>query len=209
VWGGRNLLAYVLQGFVYGFGAGAQPGPFQMYVISLTLRNGWRRALPAAFAPLVSDAPIVLSALFLLTRLPDRVEFFLSVAGGLFVLYLAWGAWKSCQSFDETAIGASDAAERGILKAALVNLLNPGPYLYWGLVSGPILVTGWREAHVRGIGFLCAFYGALVATTAVVIVVFGTVQRLGPKVARYLLGASAILLAGFGILQIWRGLSGL
>jgi threonine/homoserine/homoserine lactone efflux protein len=36
------MLLYLLQGITYGFAAAVQPGPLQTYLISQTLRNGWR-----------------------------------------------------------------------------------------------------------------------------------------------------------------------
>lgn len=50
---------YLAQGAVYSFAAAVQPGPFLTYLVSLALGNGWRRALPAVLAPLLSDGPII------------------------------------------------------------------------------------------------------------------------------------------------------
>ena len=68
-----TLLPFLLQGIGYGFSAAVQPGPFQTYLISQTLLNGWRRTLIAALAPLVSDGLIILTVLFVLTRVPSDV----------------------------------------------------------------------------------------------------------------------------------------
>ncbi|MCJ7738835.1 MAG: lysine transporter LysE, partial [Anaerolineae bacterium] len=84
--------------------------------------------------------------------------------------------------------------------------LSPGPYLYWGLVTGPVLVASWRGSPATGVAFLGGFYGGMMATLLALIVVFGAVKRLGPKVTRGLLGVSAIVLTGFGLYQLWRGL---
>ena len=59
------MFPFLLQGLTLGFAAGAQPGPFQTYLITQTLSQGWRRVWIAAFAPLVSDGPIVALALAL------------------------------------------------------------------------------------------------------------------------------------------------
>ena len=91
---------YILQGIGYGFAAAAQPGPFQTYLISQTLLNGWKRTLPAAFAPLLSDGPIIAFSLLLLSQVPPWFQRFLYIAGGVFVLYLAYGNYKSWKDFD-------------------------------------------------------------------------------------------------------------
>jgi threonine/homoserine/homoserine lactone efflux protein len=87
-----------------------------------------------------------------------------------------------------------------------MNALSPGPYLYWSLVTGPILLAGWRQAPINGVGFLISFYAAIVFTLIAIIVVFGTARRFGPRVNRVLLGVSAIALVGFGMYQLWLGL---
>jgi len=202
------MLGYVLQGLGYGFTAAVLPGPFQAYVLSQALNRGWRRALPMALAPLLSDAPIITLMLLVLSQVPDWMERFLYVASGLFILYLAWGAFKAWRTFDADATLEVSPPQQGLLKATLMNMLSPGPYLYWSLVTGPILLEGWREAPALGIGFLAGFYVAMIASLATLILLFGLACHLGPKVNRILLGLSAIALTGFGLYQLWRGISG-
>ncbi len=93
---------YIFQGIGYGFAAGVQPGPLQTYIISQTLTKGWRRVLPAAFAPLISDGPIITICLLVLSQVPLWLQRFLYIAGGLFVLYLAYGAYQTWKHFDPT-----------------------------------------------------------------------------------------------------------
>ena len=64
------MIAYLLLGATYAFAAAAQPGPFQTFLISRAVSQGWRRTLPAALAPLVSDGPIIVLALLVLTQVP-------------------------------------------------------------------------------------------------------------------------------------------
>jgi len=86
---------YIIQGIGYGFAAAAQPGPFQTYIISQSLAKGWRKTIVAALAPLVSDPPIVTLCLLMLSQVPTWFQRFLYIAGGLFILYLAYGAYKA------------------------------------------------------------------------------------------------------------------
>ena len=66
-----DMLGYLFLGMTYAFAAAVQPGPFQAYLISQTISNGWRSTLPAAFAPLLSDGPIILVVLLVLSRMPS------------------------------------------------------------------------------------------------------------------------------------------
>lgn len=199
---------YIIQGIGFGFAAAVQPGPFQTYIISQTLLRGWRRTLIAALAPLVSDGPIIALCLIVLSQVPRWFERFLYVAGGLFILYLAYGAYKSWKTFDEKIPEDDSTASQSIWKAALMNALSPGPYIFWTLVTGPILIRGWRESPTLGVGFMLGFYLTIIASLSAIIIVFGKAREIGPKVNRALLGVSAFALFFFGLYQLWLGITG-
>jgi len=198
---------YILQGIVYGFAAGIQPGPLQTYIASQTLTKGWRRALPAAFAPLISDGPIIATCLLVLSQVPLWLQRFLYIAGGLFVLYLAYGAFQTWKNFDPNLPSTKAGTQKNILKAALVNILNPSPYIFWTLVTGPILLAAWRKTPADGFGFMAGFYLTMILSLVTIILLFGTARQLGPKINRALLGISAIALFCFGLYQLWLGIS--
>ena len=199
---------YVLQGIGYGFAAAVQPGPFQTYLISQTLTKGWKRSLLIAFSPLISDGPIIALCLFVLNQVPLWFQRFLYIAGGLFVLYLAYGAYRSWKNFDANKLSAESDNEKSILKGALMIMISPGPYIYWSLVTGPILLRGWRESPLIGLGFLAGFYAVVILGLTAIILVFGKARELGPKVNRVLIGISAIALFCFGLYQLWLGIVG-
>jgi threonine/homoserine/homoserine lactone efflux protein len=198
---------YVIQGIGYGFAAAVQPGPFQAYIVAQTLNNGWRNTLLAAFAPLISDGPIIALVLLVLSQMPEWMQRFLYVASGLFVLYLAVNAFMGWRNFDTASVTAPPSRQQSLLRAAMMNMLNPGPYIYWSLVTGPVLLAGWREAPANGIGFLTGFYVAMIVSLAGIILLFGTARHLGPKVNRAMLGISVVALACFGLYQLWLGVS--
>jgi threonine/homoserine/homoserine lactone efflux protein len=203
------MLSYILQGLGYGFTAAVLPGPFQAYVLSQALSRGWKHTLPMALVPLLSDTPIIALVLLVLSQVPDWLQRFLYVASGLFILYLAWGAFRAWRTFDPAAALEAQPARQNLLKAALMNLLNPNPYLFWSLVTGPILLEGWRKNPANGVGLLLGFYVTMVVSLAALILLFGSAKQLGPRVNRILLGVSVVALAGFGLYQLWRGMTGL
>ena len=199
---------FIVQGLVYGFAAAAQPGPLQTYIISQSITRGWRKALLTALAPLISDGPIILLCLFILSQIPIWFERFLHLAGGIFILFLAYGAYKSWKSYDPGTPPPESGTSQSVFKAALTNLLAPGAYLFWSLITGPILLEGWRQAPIYGLGFLVAFYVAMITSLCAIILVFGLARHLGPKFSHTLLGFSVIALLGFGLYQLWLGIQG-
>lgn len=199
---GRPVITYLVLGVTYAFAAAVQPGPLQACLASLALSQGWRRALPAALSPVVSDGPIIVLVLLVLSRIPAWAREALGFAGGFFLLYLAVMAFRAWRESGGSRSRDPVSARRGLLMAVVVNWLNPGPYLGWALVMGPLLLKGWREAPANGLALLVSFYATMVLTLAGFIIAFAAFGRIGPRVSRWLIGASAVALAGFGVYQI-------
>jgi len=200
---------YIIFGATYAFAAAVQPGPLLAFLISQTLRLGWRHTLPAAFAPVISDIPIVIVVLFALSRLPSWFGRVLQIAGGLLLLYLAFRAYERWRRYEADDVEVKkESVPKGVLQAALVNILNPGPYLGWGLILGPLAIKGWREAPVNAFALVITFYSMMVLCLMGIIVLFGVARNLGPKVVRVLIALSVVGLAGFGIYQLWSGITG-
>lgn len=201
-----SVLTYALLGATFAFAAVAQPGPLQTYLISQAAIHGWRRTLPAAISPLLSDGPIVLVAVLVLSRLPEWFPQRLRLAGGVFVLYLAAGAFRTWWDWDRRVETQARSGRQTLLKATAVNLLNPNPWISWSLVMGPLLLQAWRDAPACGIALLAGFYGVLVAGLAAVIALFGMTAGPGRRWGRGVTGLSAIALLGFGGYLLWSGM---
>jgi threonine/homoserine/homoserine lactone efflux protein len=204
-----GMLTYLILGTTYAFAAAVEPGPLQTYLISQTLSHGWRRTLPAAFSPLISDGPVIVLVLLVLSRIPVWLAQGLRLAGGVFVLYLAWGAVKAWRRRDAQDTPRAPSKRQSLLRAALVNALNPNPYISWSLVLGPLLLKAWRETPAHGVALLAAFYGTMVLSLAGTIALFAAARNLGPRVIRVLIGLSSVALACFGCYLLWSGIGGL
>lgn len=191
------MLKYLLLGSGYAFAATIQPGPLQAFLVSRVAATGWRRTLPACLSPLLSDGPIAVVALLLLGQLPPAAQNVLQSAGGLLLVYLGWAAFRQWRSPAEP--GSRGSGPRTFLQAALVNLLNPNPYLGWAFVLGPAVHTAWAEHAGYAVALIAAFYGTMVVMLAGFILLVGTARFLGSRSQRALVGVSAVVLAGLGI----------
>jgi threonine/homoserine/homoserine lactone efflux protein len=201
-----SLLEYLLLGGGLGLAAGLQPGPMLAFLLARAAAAGWRRALPACLAPLLSDGPIALVSLLLLSRLGPSFPVVLQAAGGLLLLYFAVVGFRQWRGPDVPANGGP--SPRTIVEAALVNLLNPNPYLGWSLVLGPTLVAAWRANEVHALAFVASFYGTMCGTMAVFVLLVGATGALGPASRRALALIGAALLAALGVfllgMSLWR-----
>lgn len=200
------MLTYLSQGILLGLAAAAQPGPLQAFLLSFVLRDGWRRTLPAAFAPLISDGPIVALVLLVLTQVPPWFLSVLQVAGGLFLLYLGWSAYRAARTPREIPTGERPATIASVGQAAMMNALSPAPYIFWATIAGPILIEGWRQAPALGISFMAGFYVALIGGLMALILLFAAAGGIDPRLNRILGFASAAALILFGLYQLLQGL---
>jgi threonine/homoserine/homoserine lactone efflux protein len=199
------MLAYLIPGIAYGFAAAVTPGPLSLYLLSQSVSNGWRRTLPVAFAPLISDGPIAILILTALSQVPAGLVRYLQLLGGAFILFLAFGAWRSWRNFNsESAIFVESGPNR-ILKAVMVNWLNPNPYLGWSIFLGPLVLSGWRASPANGIALILGFYMTMIAVMVGMTLLFAAAGTLGPRVRRGLIGLSTVALACLGVYQLWLG----
>ncbi|MBI5506986.1 MAG: LysE family transporter [Deltaproteobacteria bacterium] len=204
-------LAFFLRGAALGISAAAAPGPLQTLLISETLLGGFRRGARVTLAPLVTDTPIIALVLLVLVRIPPATVQALSFAGGLYVLYLALGMWRQWRAGavrDGERRQAESVGWEGLRRAVVLNWLNPSPYAFWILVSGPILVAALGRSMLHAAAFLIGFYGIFVASMLAIAWLFHQARRLGPRVVRGLVLASIAILVVFGVLLIGQGWGG-
>ena len=200
------MINYLIFGISYAFACVVQPGPFQVFLISQSLTTGWRKTIPLVFAPLMSDVPIIILVLLVLTNVPHEVLLILQCFGGIFLLYLAYNAYKAWSKFDQN-LNRDILPRQNVFKAVMINLLNPNPYLGWSLVMGPLLIKGWSEDPVNGIVLLIGFYSSMIIYSMVMVVLFAAARKLGPMVNRVSVGISVIAFAVFGFYQLWSGIT--
>ena len=201
----NDAFNYIIAGITFAFAAAVQPGPLQAYIISQTLNRGFRKTLPAAFAPVISDGPIILLVLFILSKMPGWLINVMQAAGGIFLLYLAHGAYKSWKNYNPS-ISNEESGNQTLFKAVTVNLLNPNPYLGWSLVMGPLLIKGWQENPLNGILLLVSFYSTIIIGLVITIFLTSAARKLGSNTNRILVGISAIALAAFGFFSLFAAL---
>ena len=197
-----------INGAALGFTAGAAPGPLQAYLISETITGGWRRSILLIFVPVLSDTPIIILTTVLLGQLPALAIQLISVIGGLFVFYLAWGLWNDWRANQHSQLVTAEVSKRSFGKAVTMNLLNPNPYIFWTFVSGPILLEALEKSWGHAISFILGFYGIFLGTMIVLIALFNQTRRLGPKVIRIIQLGSILILMIFGGYLIKEGLFG-
>lgn len=193
-------------GLMLGLAAGVAPGPLLALVVSQTVRFGTVEGLKVAAAPLITDLPIVLAAIFLISRLAayGPVLGMISVAGGAYVCFLAWESFRS----GSVELPPEAANPRSWRRGTLVNFFNPHPYLFWMTVGGPLFLKAWQENPLSSGLFIFGFYGTLVGAKLAVAMAAGRFRGfLSGPVYRALIRVLGLFLAGFGTLLLWDGIT--
>ena len=201
------MLKYVTIGSGFAFAAAVQPGPLMAFLLSRVAVSGWRRTLPAAFAPVLSDGPIAILVLLVLNRFAGGFETILKAAGGILLLYFAGStlvAWRREKTGTATE---PPSAPQTLFQAVAVNLVNPGPYLGWGLVLGPLTIEAWRQSYSHAIVLVTSFYITMVLSLSLIIILLGTTSFLGSRGRSALMLTSSAALAGIGVYQLLSALS--
>jgi threonine/homoserine/homoserine lactone efflux protein len=124
----------------------------------------------------------------------------------LFVFYLAWSLWKQWRA--GTQLTGEGRLRGGLGQAVLMNFLSPGPYMFWSLVNGPLLLSALHQSAWHGAAFLFGFYGTFVGGMLGLAAIFHQARRFGPRLVRILLLASIGILVVFGGMLVYQGLTG-
>jgi len=226
------MLSLFIQGAALGFTAALSPGTFQAYMINQSLTGGFRRGALVALSPLLSDPPIVITILLVLDRLPPKFLGWISLMGGAFAIFLALNAasqWIKSKNakiiqkkpevvdllvtdqytkLDDLHLQSDTAGRENVFfRGALMNLLSPGPYTFWTLVLGPIVLNALDQSTSLAISFLVGFYLIFIGGMVAIVALFHQARRLGSQVVHALSLGSVLILAIFGIFLLIRGAS--
>ena len=156
------MLSSIAAGVILGLSAGLAPGPLLALVITQTLKHSIKEGMKVASAPLITDAPIIILSVLLLSKLNESnyVLGLISLIGGLYVLYLSYENIRTKTLKLETAKDQPHSVKKG----ALVNVLNPHPYLFWMTVGAPLIFRTYREHWLSPAVFVLSFYVMLVGS---------------------------------------------
>lgn len=200
------MINYLTAGLVLGLSAGLQPGPLAALVLCAAARSGFAAGARVAFAPLLTDGPIILVAVLILRPMREHgaVLAALGLCGAVYCLWLARQTWRLGAA---TATDTGTRAPAGSLReAVLVNLFNPNPYLFWLTAGGAWLTRG---SVADGAAFVAAFMTGIIGSKLVMAWMAarahaGGGRRASPWVAR-LLALALVIFAAQMLLAVAQG----
>ena len=156
------MVHFLIMGLVLGLSAGLAPGPLLTLVVSETLRHNAGAGIRVALAPLISDLPIILVSVGILSTMSDfsAVLGAVSLVGGGVVFRMGW---KGLQT-SALVITADVSTNKALAKGVLVNVLSPHPYLFWMSVGAPVVHQAMAVHAGAAAAFIASFYLLLVGS---------------------------------------------
>ena len=166
-----EVFSSLTAGAVLGLSAGFAPGPLLTLVITQTLKHNVKEGVKVAVAPLITDLPIILLSLLVLNKLTNfnRLLGLISLAGGLYVLYLSYESART----KPVKIVVSGSQPQSLRKGALINVLNPHPYLFWVTVGAPIILKAGEDGLLAPLMFVSCFYLLLIGSKMFLALIVG------------------------------------
>ena len=148
-------------------------------VISETLQHDVKSGIKVALAPIITDLPIVILTLFILSKLSSfhSILGIISIIGGFFILFMGYESLRT----KGVELNLQETGPKSLTKGILVNALNPHPYLFWLSVGAPTMTQAMRQSIITALAFICTFYALLVGSKILLAILVG-------KSANFLVG---------------------
>lgn len=196
-------------GMLLGLSCGLAPGPLMALVLAHTLRHGVREGCKIALSPLITDAPIIVLTALFAAHLAGfrRGAGIISLAGAVFVLYLAWDTFRVVRP--DTVAGS--VLPQSWFKGIVTNLASPHPWLFWLTVGAAALTRAIAESWLAAAAFLGGFYLLLVGSKLLLALLAArSRQLLAGRPYRVVMRILAVFLVGFAWMLFregWRHLA--
>ena len=216
-------LVSLAAGVVFGLALAAPPGPMNAVIAEESAVRGWLAGFRAGLGAMSADIVFLVLALAGAVTVVDRyprLRGAMVTVGGLLMLYFAIDAARSVSA---TLAGEDAGTGRGFSKAFVLGLTNPYQILFWltvgiglldpgqldVLASLPVVgdaLAGTVVVQTGSVALVVGLFGGvlvwIVAFPAALVAAGRRLEAAVPLVA----AASALVLAGFGLLFLWDGL---
>ncbi len=200
------MISALTTGILFGLSSGLAPGPLLALVVTQTLKHDAKEGMKVAAAPLLTDLPIILVSGFILTRFLNYRSILggISLAGGLYVLYLAYESLKT----KPLTLSIPETEPRSFRKGWWVNTLSPHPYLFWITVGVPFILKLEGQRLLLPVMFVLSFFVALVGSKMLVAFFVGKSRSfLTHSAYLWVIRSLGVLLAVFAIFLFRDGLT--
>ncbi|MCK5099832.1 MAG: LysE family transporter [Desulfobacteraceae bacterium] len=199
------MIHYLTIGTVLGLSAGFAPGPLLTLVISETLQHDIRAGIKVAIAPIITDLPIIILTMFVLSKLSNfhNILGIISLTGGCVILFMGYESIRT----KGTEVNLQEIKIKPLTKGVLANFLSPHPYLFWFSVGAPTMTKAISQDISAPFAFIISFYIFLVGSKIALAIITGKSKSfLSGTVYIYIMRFLGLVLCVLAIVLFYDGL---
>ena len=224
-----SLLASLLAGVVFGLALAAPPGPMNAIIAEESVLRGWRSGFAAGLGAMSADAVFFGLTLAGVAAVLERfatLQDALFLVGGLLMVLFAVDAFRNARASTSFTQGELAQASMGFRKTFALSFTNPYQIAFWATVGVGLVRPGTLEfaEHVPGLlapllsdvvvetgspALLVGFFAGIAVWIAVYPAVLVAAGRRVDAFAPVVALLSGVVLAGFGVLFAWVGVTAL
>ena len=200
------MIHFLTIGTVLGLSAGFAPGPLLTLVISETLQHDIKSGAKVALAPIITDLPIIILTLFILSKLSNFHNILggISLIGGFFILFMGYQSIRT----KGIEVNFNELKMQSFTKGVLANALSPHPYLFWFSVGAPIMTKALSQNINAAVAFIVSFYVFLVGSKILLAILIGKSKfLLSGKAYIFTMRFLGLVLCVLGIVLLHDGLN--
>jgi threonine/homoserine/homoserine lactone efflux protein len=201
------ILSLALAGAVLGVVEGIKPGPLLTMVIRETLSGGLRAGIWTAAAPVFTDGPLIVLSLVAAAWIATQTSVLLTItiAGAIFLAYMG----IECFSLELPDITTQAAPPKAsFLRGITTNLLNPGVYVFWFLIGGPLMASAVDQEVLAPVAYALSFLGTIIMTkVCIAYLISKSSQGITSQTYRNLLSVCGLVMLCFSLYYVWQAYS--
>jgi threonine/homoserine/homoserine lactone efflux protein len=197
------LVIFLVQVFFISFSGALQPGPVTATAITMGARNRWSGVLLAIGHGIV-EFPLMVLIILGLGAVFQRptTQIIIGFAGGIVLLYMAYGMFKSAGRSSVSQAGARK--DKPVLAGIVLTVSNPFFLIWWATV-GLALATEATKFGLYAFALFAIVHWLvdLVWVAALSFASFHGTTLLGPKPQTIILRVCAAAMLFFGLFFIY------
>ncbi len=200
------LALFLIQVFIISFSGALQPGPVTASAITMGARNRWAGVLLAIGHGIV-EFPLMIFIILGLGAIFQKAatQITIGFAGGIVLLYMAYGMFRTAGQFSNTQQGARK--DKPVLAGIILTVSNPYFLIWWATVV-LALATKANEFGVYAFALFAVvhWFVDLIWVTALSLASFRGTTLLGPKIQVIIVRICALAMLFFGLFFIYNAI---
>lgn len=198
------MVSVFFEGFILGLGAAVPLGPINLLIMNEALRS-YKKAVAIGLGAMSADVTYLLLVLYGMSHYLKEGLFLnsVSIAGGLFLLYLAFLIFKgSKQDIQKATLVKDTSIFSKYIEGYILTLLNPYTLGFWLSVTSYSTTTTSLSMTIIGLIFAISLW-----ITLMPYFIYKSKRLITQKISFIIAVISSLILLFFGLTLLMNSLS--